>query len=340
LYARAFLAETIWLQNNTDDRLTTLRSEMAQAAILSASGADWEEAAPDSWNWNTDTRTTAIVLNALIQIDPKSDLAAQGVRWLMHHRRNGGWETTQENAWALMTLSKWLEASGELQGNYAYTAELNGAPLGQGQVNGSNLAQTQTFSVDVATLLKDQANQLVVARSDGSGKLYYSTYLTVDLPVNQVKALDQGFSLTRRYFHPQDMKTPIIQANAGDLLEAELTITVPNSLHYVVITDPLPAGMEAVDSSLKTSPQPTIPDGFDWSKLGDEGWGWWFFNHTELRDEKVVLFADELPAGTYTYHYQVRAVTPGVYQVIPTTGQEVYFPDVYGRAAGSEFTIK
>jgi len=323
LYARAFLAQTLWLQNNNDDRLVQLRSELAQAAVISASGASWQETAPDPWNWNTDVRSTAIVLNALITLDPKSELDANAVRWLMRHRSSGAWYTTQENAWALMTLAKWIETSGELQGNYAYTVGLNGKPLGQGQVNGASLAQPQTFNVDVAALLKDQANQLLIARSDGSGRLYYSTFLTAYLPVNQVKALDQGLSLTRRYFNPKDMKTPLTQASAGDILEAELTITVASSLHYVMITDPLPAGMEAVDSSLKTSPQPTIPDGFDWAKIGDEGWGWWFFNHTELRDEKVVLFADNLPAGTYVYHYRVRAVTPGVYQVIPSTGQEV-----------------
>ena len=340
LYAKAFLAQTIWLQNNDDDRLVQLRSELAQAAVISASGASWEETDPDPWNWNTDIRSTAIVLNAMITLDPKSELDANAARWLMRHRSSGAWDTTQENAWALMALSKWLESSGELQGNYAYSVGLNGKQLGQGQVNSSNLQQAQTLNVDVASLLKDQANQLVVARSDGSGRLYYATFLTVNLPVNQVKALDQGLVLTRRYFQPDNLKTPVTQANVGDILETEVTVTVPNRLHYVMITDPLPAGMEAVDSSLKTSPQPTIPDGFDWAKFGQEGWGWWFFNHTELRDEKVVLFADDLPTGTYVYHYRVRAVTPGVYQVIPTTGQEVYFPDVYGRGDGSQFTIK
>ena len=340
LYAKAFLAQTLWLQNNQDDRLALLRSELGQAAVLSASGASWQETTPDPWNWNTDTRSTAIVLNAMLTLDPKSELDANAVRWLMAHRRNGAWDTTQENAWALIALSKWLETSGELQGNYAYAVGLNGKTLGQGQVNSGNLQQSQTLSVDVSSLIKDQANKLLVARSDGSGRLYYSTFLTLSLPVNQVKPVDQGMTLTRRYFYPGDMKTPVTQAAAGDILEAEVTVTVANSLHYVQITDPLPAGMEAVDSSLKTSPQPTIPDGFDWSNFADQCWGWWYFNHSELRDEKVVLFADELPRGTYVYHYRVRAVTPGTYQVIPTTGQEVYFPDVYGRGAGSEFTIK
>ena len=37
--------------------------------------------------------------------------------------------------------------------------------------------------------------------------------------------------------------------------------------------------------------------------------GWWYFTHTELRDEKIVLSADYLPAGTYVYTYTARAST-------------------------------
>jgi uncharacterized protein YfaS (alpha-2-macroglobulin family) len=98
--------------------------------------------------------------------------------------------------------------------------------------------------------------------------------------------------------------------------------------------------MEAVDSTLKTSQQGLNDKLYDWKSFAEQGWGWWYFTHVEQRDEKVALFANWLPAGTYIYHYFVRATTPGQYQVIPPHGQEVYFPDVYSRGSGSEFTIQ
>ena len=39
-------------------------SDLEAATVLSAAGAHWEEGTRDYWNWNTDLRTTAIVLNA------------------------------------------------------------------------------------------------------------------------------------------------------------------------------------------------------------------------------------------------------------------------------------
>ncbi|MCS7261610.1 MAG: hypothetical protein NZ765_12680, partial [Anaerolineae bacterium] len=64
-------------------------------------------------------------------------------------------------------------------------------------------------------------------------------------------------------------------------------------------------------------------------------WYWWhWYSRSELRDEKVVLFADYLPKGTYEYSYTMRATTAGDFHVIPTLAWEFYFPEVFGRSEG------
>jgi uncharacterized protein YfaS (alpha-2-macroglobulin family) len=54
---------------------------------------------------------------------------------------------------------------------------------------------------------------------------------------------------------------------------------------------------------------------------------------------KWCCLSEYLPAGTYEYVYHARATVPGVYRVMPPTAQEQYFPEVYGRGAGSLFTV-
>ena len=41
-----------------DDRISTFLSDLQNAAILSATGAHWEEMDYDYWAMNTDTRST------------------------------------------------------------------------------------------------------------------------------------------------------------------------------------------------------------------------------------------------------------------------------------------
>jgi uncharacterized protein YfaS (alpha-2-macroglobulin family) len=346
IYARAFLARTFYLIDDGDPRIQTLLSDFASSAITSASGTHWEEEVSDRFNWNTDTRTTAIVLSTLSELDVENPLNANAVRWLMNHRMDGHWRGTQETAWTLMGLVNWMEASGELEANYQYALALNGDRLGGGVANRETLRRTHHLEVDVLELLEDRANRLVFARDDGPGNLYYTAHLSISLPVNRIQPLDQGIIISRKYYPLESADADlsdaesVTQAQVGDLLLVRLTIVAPHALHYVWIDDPLPAGFEAVDQSLEISPQnQQIPQFYDWNDVFRRGWGWWYFDRTELRDEGVMVSADYLPAGTYIYTYLARASTVGTFNVIPPTAQEFYFPEVYGRGEGSTFTV-
>jgi uncharacterized protein YfaS (alpha-2-macroglobulin family) len=340
LYARALLAQILFEIDAEDTRVDTLLSDLNSAAILSASGAHWEEGKPDRWNWNTDTRTTAIILSALSQIDPENPLNANAVRWLIAHRQKGHWSGTQETAWALMALTRWMTASGELQADFQYGVALNGEQLGDGTADANTLQETLELKVDITKLATEEANRLLLARDDGPGTLYYTAHLNAWLPVDQVKALDQGLVVSRSYYRLDDLQTPVVQAEHGELLLARLTLVAPNAVHYILVDDPLPAGLEAVDQSLKTSPQSIeAPQVYTWEDMFWKGWGWWHFSQIQYKDEKVVLSADYLPAGTYIYTYLVRAGSVGEFFTIPPTAQEFYFPDVYGRGDGSLFTV-
>jgi hypothetical protein len=193
--------------------------------------------------------------------------------------------------------------------------------------------------IAIQELLADRVNRLAIARDDGPGNLYYTAHLNLYLPVEQVKPLDRGVVVSRSYYQLDDPTLPVTQAQQGDLLLVRLTVVVPNTVHYLVVDDPLPAGLEVIDQSLETSAQAVVPQQVDYEEMWRRGWGWWSFEHVELRDERVVLSARTLPPGTYTYTYLARASTPGTFRVIPPTAQEFYFPEVYGRGAGSLFTV-
>ena len=240
-----------------------------------------------------------------------------------------------------MALTNWMVASGELEANYQYAVALNGEKLGGGAANPETLRQIPSSCRWISpSCLTDQANRLAFARDDGPGNLYYTAHLNVSLPVEQIQAARPGYRGLAQLLPPGRPENPGHRSQQGELLLARLTIVAPNALHYVVVDDPLPAGLEAVDQSLSTSPQSVeVPQAVLLEDMFWRGWGWWYFNHIQLRDEKVVLSASYLPAGTYIYTYLVRAGTAGVFRLIPTTAQEFYFPEVYGRGAGTLFTV-
>ena len=348
LYAKALLAMTLaQLDPAETSRPRTLLAELQDAAILSATMAHWEEQDSTHWAMNTDLRTTAIVLRALVRIAPENTLVPNTVRWLMNARRSGRWETTQENVWSILALSDFMAATGELAAQYDYAVTLNGVERAQGGISTDNLEEPIAISTPIRELLREVDNILVMQRNPsaaeaGTGKLYYTAFLRYFLPADRVRALDRGITVERQYYRLDDPDVPISGAAVNDTVVVKLTIVAPNDLHYLVVEDPLPAGCEAIDTSLATTRSELPPQFQRQKEAWSAYWGNWYRNwphHTELRDEKVALFASYLRRGTYEYTYLVRCTIPGQFKVMPAMAYEMYAADVFGRSAGTSFHI-
>jgi alpha-2-macroglobulin len=353
-YGRATLAVALGLlEPDEPSRVRTLLSDLSGAAIVSATGVHWEEDKPDYRNMNTDLRTTAIVLWAMSGLEPENALLPNTARWLMAMRREGHWETTQNTAWALLGLVGYMRASGELHGDYHYAVYLQGELWAEGLVTPETIDESRRLQAEIGRLLVDEANRLVIERlapqagQSGEGRLYYSASLRYFLPAEQVQALDRGILIARQYSPVGRPGTWVDSAAVGDVIQVKLTLIAPTDLYYVVVEDPLPAGFEGVDLGLKTTSvvgePPTLrnltaEEQDRWYRR--YGWGWWWFSHSEMRDEKAVLFAQYLPRGTYEYTYLMRAGVPGAFLTMPATAYQMYVPEVFGRSDGGKFTVR
>ena len=354
-YAKALLALAMGKQDANDARIKTLFADLNGAAIQSATGVHWEEQNIDWWAMNSNTRTTAMVLAAMVQLDPENNLNPNIVRWLMVARNAAGyWRSTQETAWSLIALTDWMRFTGELKGNYPFGAFLNETQIGGGQASSATLTQTTVITVPMATLLQEVANglttgsnRLTISRgpssADGNaGRLYYTAYLKAYFPVPELQALDRGIAVQRRYTLASctaGVECPeVTEAKIGDVIRVNLTLIAPSDLYYVQLEDPIPAGADLVDTGLATTSQ--LASGPTLSR-SDSRYGWWWnwYSRSELRDDRVALFASRLGKGTYEYSYTMRVTSVGKFNVIPTFVNQQYFPDVFGRSDGKLLTV-
>src|SRR5690606_18691507 len=110
-----------------------------------------------------------------------------------------------------------------------------------------------------------------------------------------------------------------------------------------VIDDPLPAGLEAVDTRLATTSAHLDvdavrrrPSDHDRAAGTAEETGWY---RREVRDDRVLFFADRLAAGVHRYRYLARATAHGAFVVPPTRAEEMYAPEVFGRTGATSFGV-
>lgn len=95
----------------------------------------------------------------------------------------------------------------------------------------------------------------------------------------------------------------------------------------MVVEDPLPAGLEALDATLAIGARSF---GATDAWLQSSSW-----DHHELRDDRVLFFRDLMQPGKLVYRYLARVSFGGEFIAPPVRVEEMYTPEVYGHGAAS-----
>ncbi|GAB4477389.1 MAG: hypothetical protein Kow0088_16220 [Anaerolineales bacterium] len=348
-WSEALLAWTWEATNPGSEQAQTLRADLAAQAIRSASGASWQEESP-SWRMASYQLTvTAMTLYTLASYDPTTPLVADATRYLISNQRpGGGWGSSFATAWAYLALSEVIASSEERNGEFAFSASINGSPLVSGTAD-QNLMTTAIGEIPLDRLYRDAPNALEIQRQAGKGTLYYRALLETFVPIEGLKPIQRGFTISRAYRMLGESCTSkscpaISSGKTGTRVEVRVTITIEKDAYYVLVKDYIPAGSEILDTRLLTtqlgvSEEELPKEEFDPTQPFKAGWGWQRFSQPMIYDDHLVWSAEYLPAGTYELHYILTLLQPGEYHLRPAEAWEIYFPEVQGISAGGLFTI-
>jgi len=205
-------------------------------------------------------------------------------------------------------------------------------------------ARTQNFSMPqlmTATKAQPGTQVPVVFTREGAGTLFYMMRLRYARSLQNLQAMDQGFRVERSY-NVQGGEGTQTSFKAGDLIEVTLVIRATKERRFVAVTDPLPAGTEAVEAWFSTTASALSEQLMNNESGGD--WTSWFhrggFDHVERHDDRVNLFATRLGEGDHFFKYLVRATTAGTFLTAPTHVEEMYEPEVFGRTGTVTIEVK
>jgi uncharacterized protein YfaS (alpha-2-macroglobulin family) len=293
-------------------------------AILTEAGASHVEELSDPyllWFWNSNVRSTAIVLRTLVASGQPADQFRPFISWLLEVRRNGRWRNTQENALALEALVAYYKKYEATAPDFTATAPMSGLA---GAAGGQ---QPLTFS------------------KTGDGTLFYTARLRYAVDALVQEGLDQGIRITRSYApYVEDGTRPAATAfKAGDLVRVTLTLDLTKERRFVAVTDPMPAGFEPVESWFASSAAALASAQDDQGDAGAGWMSWWQrggFDRAERHDDRVELFATRLSEGRHTFSYIARATTAGTFRTAPARAEEMYEPEVFGRTATATIEVR
>ncbi|MCB1044193.1 MAG: hypothetical protein KDC35_14725 [Acidobacteria bacterium] len=277
----------------------------------------------------SDRRSDALGLWAGIEANQDEALMLKLVRGLMGHRVRGRWSNTQENVFVLLALNAYVARFESQTPDLVAQVWLGEKGYLEEPFTGRNATTAQGHLP--MEFVREPMTLAVNAR--GEGRLFYRLGLNYAPASLKLEPRRQGFTVTRAY---ESDKGDVVQREdgswwmrAGSEVLVRVTMVVPESRNHVALVDWLPAGLEPVGMVANGNGMPTR-----------RSMGWWqWYEHHNLRDERVEAFSTRLNGGVYELTYTARATTPGTFQVPPAHAEEMYSPETFGRSESTVVTV-
>ncbi len=274
--------------------------------------------------FHSPVRASAVELLALMHMQGDPGTMATLADGLVRALESGRRATTQEQAFTIAALARYLDEVTSASGGAAARVAW---PGGESTIEG------------METLRRVQRGPGALAGIANTGSVpIYLAAVSRGVPAQRPAGpVAEGISISRRFVDAAGKAVPPGPLRQGQAMIVELEIGNARPLRHVVVADLLPAGVEVVNPRLEpgggavgTLPHAPIEP-----------------THLELRDDRLLLFFDALPAGEgrsgggrHHFYYVVEPVTPGNFQHPAATVEAMYDPAVNGATAEGRVVVE
>ncbi len=169
----------------------------------------------------------------------------------------------------------------------------------------------------------------IVVEKQNPGVMFASATWHFSTEKPSTESSSDILGVTRRYFKrlksgrevelvPLSAKTRL---QPGDEVEVHISLRAKQSLDYVHLRDPRPAGFEPVNN------------------LSNHKWDQSIYWYEEIRDSGTNFFFEHLPQGDYTFKYRISAAVSGTFKAAPAFVQPMYAPEFSAYSKGDSIEI-
>jgi len=291
----------------------------------------------EGWQSGFDSplQSTALLVSALLRVDPGHPLLAPMARWLVKRISQARVTTTHDAAQALLALTDYYARVEDEVPDFDVEVLLDGDVVAKDHLAGKR-AEVSVDRLGMRSIAKGRAVPLEFAKH-GTGRMYYWARLAYapGVDVTVAPAQVRGFLVERRLL-TLDGKPLSDRVRFGEPYLVELDVVAQGEQAYVVVDDALPAGVDAVQLNFETV-APSLKRAFYeavGARHGD------YADYQEVADDSVRFFVDRMGPGLHRFFYLARPVHRGEYRVPAARAFAMYNPESFGSTRGTVMSIE
>ncbi|MFN8571187.1 MAG: alpha-2-macroglobulin family protein [Gemmatimonadaceae bacterium] len=350
---RARYALVLSRASKRDEGAVILRSLWAGVS-LAGNRVDMPDSTLVTTGFPSRIRPAARLLEATLALSPTHPmLGALVERIVQRERAEQRWFwNTQDYASAAVAIAAYARRTSSVSTSYSIESATGRSLMRGNPVSG--VTEVTMPLTGLTTSAGDSSSVPLVVRVPG-GAMYLAVTADVVTAERPVSPESQGLIVERWYERFDDGKT-VTEVKAGDLVRVRLRVTAPSDREFVAVEDPLPAGLEVVDVSLRTAAvSPYLTDGAvrtdaersaqfaanqqrsSWSWWG---WSWATWEASDVHDDRATFYSRMLGRGSHTVSYVARATTSGRFVKPQAHAEEMYNPALRGQSDGGWFIVR
>lgn len=281
----------------------------------------------------SDKVATAVTLATLIKIKPDHPMVFPLLLGLLDQKTKGLYESSLDNLETIKTVRTYTQIFPDAAQDVFARINMNEKDLASFQLGLSK--PEDHLSLPLSKLPEKMQLKLI---KDKGPILFYDIKYKAFLKDYRSYGLEQGISLSREYTDLDGKTVDTADLKQGEMYKVILNLFFADNSDYVVLEEPIAAGLEPVNFNLRTERQSLEYNSGtqSTSSLKLDG----YLSHREFRDDRVVLFVDHVPRGFYEFTYFVKVTNRGDYVVPPAKAQEMYNPEIFGTTGKQDVMVR
>ncbi len=311
--------------------------ELLLARNLKAAPAETEQPGLASWT-HAQVEVMAIALLAQQEVAPQHARTRELVESLLAARVGPRWSPDKATGPATLALARWFGRNRQAHEQYRLTVFVNDRQAAVLDVG----PKSPTHTIQVPAELLKEGPQRILFALEGRGRFAYQCVLSGFVPADKLASHKANWQVRRTYEPaPRELdgreiprgfdivqgnythfRNPLTQLPVGQrghvVLELWRTVhaaTPDEQLDYLVLTEPLPAGVSVIESS--------IAGGFE---------------RYEIQPGAIIFY---IGSRRYvdTIQFDVHGYMPGTYRAAPTFVRNAYRPEQLAVAEARALTV-
>ena len=304
------LRELPKLPNNAKWRLAAayalIGKKGAAQKLMETANLDFVPSRYDYYTYGSPFRNQAMALETMVLLgDQRQRSTAESLAKSLSSQR---WYSTQETAYALLSLTKMVEKNGgkSIAVRLTQNGKSEEVKTSQSLASRPLFAQAEALSLEV----NNQQDNVVYATLTQSGKLALGRELTSE----------RNIRVRVRYVDGNGQELNVAELRQGTEITAEIRISNLSNdyLNQMALTQIFPSGWEIVNTSFTGLGQP----------------GTQAAEYTDIRDDRVRYYFDLGRRKSKTFRIQLNASYLGEYYLPGAQAEAMYNDDYLARNKG------